>query len=382
MGQFADIRPYNNDEILPVFQRLTSDDELVAAIAALKLGGWHKLCRWLVYPLVRYVLKRQLAQITTVKEFQQAVKSYMDAMVDETTSQFTVSGLDDLDPNKAYLFISNHRDIALDPAFVNYALYENEHDTVRIAIGDNLLTKPYVSDLMRLNKSFIVKRSAKGPRQIMAAYKLLSGYIRHSIEKDNSSIWIAQREGRAKDGNDATEPAIIKMIAMSMNKKTETFSDYINDLHIVPVAISYEFDPCDSAKAKELHEKAVHGSYEKDEHEDVASIATGISGKKGHVHVSFGAPLMSDFVDAQEVATAIDEQIIGNYVLHPTNIIAYKKLYGHWPEGVVDSKGSTFAYDQLQDQEKKFIVRINAMPSECHEYALGIYANPVLKKIK
>ena len=380
MGQFADIRPYNDEEVASVLTGLLADDELIAAVASLKLGAWHKSFCWLIYPLIRFVLSRQLRGVKTVEDFQHIVKGYMDGMIEKTTTGFTVSGLDALDPDKPYLFMSNHRDITMDPAFVTYALYHNGHDTARIAIGDNLLTKPYVSDLMRLNKSFIVRRSAKGPRQILAAYKMLSSYIRHSIEQDNNPIWIAQREGRAKDGNDRTEPAIIKMLAMSQQKQTESLSGYINKLHIVPVSISYELDPCDGAKAKELYETAIHGEYKKDEHEDVESIAKGIAGNKGNVHVSFGTPLEGEFENTDAVAEAIDQQVVNNYVLHPSNFFAYKLLHGHYPDGVHSSHHQTFSAQALAAGEAAFSERINALPAKYKEFVLGIYANTIDRK--
>ncbi len=380
MGQFADIRPYNDDEVPQVLKRLLADDELIAAVASLKLGPWHTKASWLIYPLLRLLLGRQLRDVSTVADFQAVVKKYMDGVVESTSTRFTVSGLDQLDAGNAYLFMSNHRDIALDPAFVNYAMYHSDHNTARIAIGDNLLTKPYVSDLMRMNKSFIVRRSAKGPRQVLAAYKMLSAYIRHSITEDKNPIWIAQREGRAKDGNDRTEPAIIKMLAMSQEKKTESFSEYIERLHIVPVAISYELDPCDGAKAQELYETATHGSYEKAEHEDVDSIAKGIAGNKGSVHVSFGSRISGHFDDAEAVAKAIDQQIMSLYVLHPTNFFAYKMLHGSYPAGVHSSQQQPFSIEGMESEQQSFAARINALPEQHRPYALGIYANPIDRK--
>jgi glycerol-3-phosphate O-acyltransferase len=327
------------------------------------------------------VLKREVKNVRDVRDFQTIVKRYMDGMVESKMRSLTVSGLDDLEPGKPYLFMSNHRDIALDPAFVNYALYHNGHDTVRIAIGDNLLSKPFVSDLMRLNKSFIVRRSAKGPRQVFAAYKQLSAYIRHSIEEDANPIWIAQREGRAKDGFDRTEPAIIKMIAMSQDKREESLSEFIRKLNIVPVSISYELDPCDGAKAKELQQKAEHGSYEKAEHEDVTSIALGIGGEKGHVHVAFGKPLVGDYEEPDDVAAAIDQQVIAQYVLHPTNFFAYKMLHGKYPELDCGYPPKPFAIAGLEAEEQAFQARINALPEAHRPYALGIYANIISSKL-
>ena len=277
--------------------------------------------------------------------------------------------------------MSNHRDIALDPAFLSYALYHNDHETVRIAIGDNLLSKPFAADLMRLNKSFIVKRSAKGPRAMLAAYKQLSGYIRHSLEVDRNPIWIAQREGRAKDGLDRTEPAIIKMLTMAQNKAEESFADYVRRLQIVPVAISYEFDPCDGAKAQELYVRATTGRYEKAEHEDLRSIGLGIAGSKGDVHVSFGKPLADDYADADAVAAAVDRQVIDCYVLHPTNFFAYQLLHGSAPALPCGAEGQPFVAEQHRQIEEKFAVRINALPAAHRPYALAIYANPIVSKL-
>lgn len=380
MDQFADIRPYHDSEVPAVLERLLAEDEFISAISSLKLKSRAKFFSVFLIPLVRWILKRELRNVTTVRSLQDIVKKYMDRMIEDSTSRFTVSGLDELDPDKPYLFMSNHRDIALDPAFLSYALYHNGHDTVRIAIGDNLLTKPFISDLMRVNKSFIVQRSAKGPRQIFAAYKKLSGYIKHSIEEDGSPIWIAQREGRAKDGNDRTEPAIIKMLAMSQQKQLESFSQYINKLHIVPVAISYELDPCDGAKAGELYEKATHGKYEKAEHEDAESISLGITGDKGHVHVSFGTPLSGDFENAEQVAAAVDQQVVSNYVLHPSNFFAYKMLHGSYPDGVYSQSNTVFSIQGLEQRERDFKARIDALPTEHRGYVLGIYANTIDQK--
>lgn len=380
MDQFADIRPYHDSEVPQVLARLLAEDEFISAIGSLRLGRWARLFSIFLTPLIRRILKRELQDVTTVSGFQDIVKKYMDRMVDDCTSAFTVSGIDELDPDKAYLFMSNHRDIALDPAFVNYALYHNNRATVRIAIGDNLLTKPFISDLMRINKSFIVHRSAKGPRQIFAAYKKLSGYIKHSIEEERHSIWIAQREGRAKDGIDRTEPAIIKMLSMCQQKDLESFSDYINKLHIVPVSISYELDPCDGAKARELYEKAKHGHYKKAEHEDAQSISLGITGDKGHVHVSFGKPIAGEFENAEQVATAVDRQVLQNYVLHPSNFFAYKMLNGDYPEGVYSEQHKIFSIKGMERREQEFKDRINSLPEEHRPFALGIYANSINQK--
>jgi len=376
LDQFADIRPYNDAEVSGVLERLLTDPEFLATVSRLKFKS---LATWLGWPLRQLVaraLRSELAAASDVRSVQAVIARYMAKMIEDTTAGFSVSGLEQLESGRAYLFLSNHRDITLDPAFTNYALWRNEWDTVRIAIGDNLLTKPYVSDLMRLNKSFIVKRSATGPREILKAYRELSAYIRHSIQQEQVSVWMAHREGRAKDGVDRTEPAIIKMLAMSQDKKQEAFAEFIEGLHIVPVAISYELDPCDQLKAAELQQIAAAGSYEKAEHEDVASIATGIRGDKGQVHVAFGTPLGAGFESPDAVAAELDRQIINNYQLHGTNLFAWRALHGataSLPEGLNAPSGSC--------DEAAFQRRMQMIPAEQREYALAIYANAVQSKL-
>ncbi len=373
---FSDIRPYHDEEVGEVLLRLLSDNEFIDALARLRLGAVARALPWLARPLVRAGLRRQLQPLTTVHDVQMFIKGYMDRMIEDSTAGFSVSGLDKLDPQSSYLFISNHRDIAMDPAFTNYALHRAGHQTLRIAIGDNLLTKPWVSDLMRLNKSFIVRRSAKGPRELLAASRQLSAYIRHSIQEDNAPVWIAQREGRAKNGVDRTEPAIIKMLTLARDRKNDDFGEYIAGLRIVPVSISYELDPCDAAKAAELAQRALHGSYEKAEHEDVESIGLGITGGKGRVHVSFGSVLGSEFDTPEAVAEEIDRQVIRDFCLHPSNLQAYSALHGEdtaLPDQLYVEEGSVSA--------EAFAGRIEALPEAHREFALGIYANAVVSKL-
>jgi len=380
MNEFDDIRPYRDDEVRPTINRMLADPELTDAVTRLKFPGLHGWLGWLLKPLVRMKLAQQLTSINDVKGFQSVVAKYMDAMISKRVRSLTVSGLEKLDKHAAYLFISNHRDIAMDPAFVNWILYHNDCNTLRIAIGDNLLTKPFVSDLMRLNKCFIVNRSAKAPREKLKAAKHLSAYIYHSINNEHSSIWIAQREGRAKDGCDKTNSAVLGMIALN-RPKTEELSDYIRKLRIVPVSISYELDPCDAAKARELYLQRMQGSYQKEEHEDVKSIAMGIAGNKGNVHLAFGDVLDGNYADADELVAALDHQILGNYVLHATNCFAYEMLHGKVP--AVNFGANNIPYDpaKLRIEKSEFETRINHIPSEQREIALGIYANSVVSKI-
>ena len=382
MDRFAEIRPYNDDEVRGVLDNLVANDEFIKTLAKLRFSKLDGYLPWLFRPLIRRALNKEIATISDVRSFQAHVTVYVKRILHDTTKSFSVSHLERLEHGKTYLFMSNHRDITLDPTLVNYALFMDGHNTARIAIGDNLLSKSFVADLMRLNKCFIVNRSAKGPRQALSAYKTLSAYIHHSLKEDKIPVWIAQREGRAKDGNDRTEPAIIKMLAISRDRKMESFSEYINGLNIVPVSISYEYDPCDGVKAGELYQKTEHGKYEKSEYEDLKSIGLGISGQKGDVQMCFGMPLEGDFDTPEAVAAAVDKQVIENYVLHPSNFFAYQQLYGSIPD--LNLGGGKFRPDskRYKNRRQHFEKRINALPPAYREYALSIYANPVLNKLR
>jgi 1-acyl-sn-glycerol-3-phosphate acyltransferase len=316
----------------------------------------------LVCWLARRRLTAQLMGVHTVKAMQGIIALYMDKMIEKTTSRLTHSGLDALRRDRAYLFISNHRDIAMDPAFVNYMLYHANFETLQIAIGDNLLKRPFVTDLMRLNKSFIVRRSLKG-RDLLKSSKQLSEYIHHCISTGRS-IWIAQREGRAKDGVDRTDTALLKMLALA--RRDEGLMAALNALHIVPVAISYEFDPCDLLKADELYQKSEHGTYQKTDQSDIHSIVTGMVGFKGHVHVSFGTEITLSSDDADAAAALVDAQIIQNYLLQSTNHLALQALQrGSLPTGNDESA-------------RRFESRIAEADPAIRSWLLQMYANPVI----
>ena len=380
MSEFDQIRPYTDGEVRGVLGRLMEDTEFVDAIAKLKLPRPLKAMAPVFRALVRGRLRKELSQVYSVRDFQERIESYLSHIIDTTVTEWTVSGLDKLDNQQSHLFISNHRDISMDPALVNWALYQNGFSTLRIAIGDNLLTKPFASDLMRLNKSFIVNRSATAPREKLKAAKLLSQYIRHSIEQDGENIWIAQREGRAKDGIDKTNSAIIGMFGLSKEKKAD-FAEHIRNLNVVPVSISYEYDPCDMDKARELYEKSVNGEYVKSTHEDVQSIAKGITGYKGRVHLSFGEPLTKPFVNADEVTQEIDEQIKDLYKLQLTNCFAYEMLESASPAVPVGKDDVLFTELDISEEREFFKQRVAQCPSAHRDVLLKGYANPVYVKL-
>jgi len=367
---FDSIRPYRDEEVEEVLKRLAEDSEFLTALVRFKFP---RLAQSFLAPLLRrfisQLLKKRLAKIHSIDDLQLYVAGYMARMLATTTQGFNVDGLDALDKEQSYLFISNHRDIAMDPALVNYALHTQGMSTVRIAIGDNLLQKPWVTDLMRLNKSFIVKRSAKGVREMMNSFKLLSEYIHHSLKEDQHSIWIAQREGRAKNGIDHTDPAIIKMFGMAKKKSASPQAEVLAELNIVPVALSYEYDPLGVQKSREVITKAEQGEYAKAEFEDILSIAQGIAGFKGRVQVAFGKPLTADEMSTPDAAAkAIDEQIRRLYRLFPSNYLALEAL---------DELGDMAVPEFDTATRAAFNQHLADCPKEYRKQWLTMYANPV-----
>ena len=383
MTDFDDIRPYDNKEAIAAIQRIISNDECLNLICVLKFPRLFSLCPWLLRPILRMSLQNKAKDIHSVDDFQNIVAGYLNKMLAKTTDGLTIRGFEHVGSDQPCLFLSNHRDIALDPAVTNYALYNNGLKTVRIAIGDNLLSKPFASDLMRANKSFIVKRSLSGPRELLKSLKTLSAYIWHSLKVDGENIWIAHREGRAKDGLDKTEPAVIKMLTIA-KPKDMAFSDYINQLRIVPVSVSYEYDPCDAMKAAELRKMELTGSYTKSEHEDMDSIGKGIVGSKGHIYVHFGESLQGTYEDADAVARAMDKAIALNYQIQSTNVLAYELLYGKEKLAAAFAISGLFSDEEAhytdQDRER-FHQRIADIPDDDTVCALNIYANPIVNRI-
>jgi len=314
---FSSIRPYEDHEIHEVFKRLVKEKTFLELIHFLYPG----------YPTE--ALTQKFTNINTVKEFQfEVIYPYVKEVLKNTTEGFDCTGLDKLNPKSAYLFISNHRDIVLDSAILNILLVGNGFDTTEIAIGDNLLILPWITDLVKLNRSFIVKRNIP-VRQMMDASTLLSKYIRHTLKEKNRSIWIAQREGRSKDGDDRTQVSLLKMLNISGNGD---LAHNFKELQIVPVSISYELDPCDYLKAYEFQQKRDNPNYSKTQADDLKHMGTGLRGRKGRVHFSIGTPIDAELDtiaklgtksdQLQALAESIDNQIHSNYKLWPGNFVA------------------------------------------------------------
>lgn len=377
---FKDIRPYHDSEIRSVLDRLLLDRDFIRSMASFSSPKLYRAMPGLISVLTRLRLRSQLKHVNSVASMQDVIAGYMDEMIERTTSRLTHSGMEHLSQDRAYLFVSNHRDIAMDPAFVNYMLYHAGFGTLHIAIGDNLLKRPYVSDMMRLNKSFIVRRELKG-RELLKSSRLLSDYIHHCIQQKHN-VWIAQREGRAKDGVDRTDTALLKMLGMSL--RPAPLAQALKPLHIVPVSISYEFDPCDELKGTELQQRAELGSYQKDDQSDINSIVTGLVGFKGHVHVAFGRELQLEEQNDDEIARLMDAQIIENYLLQQTNFLALQRLreLTVQPLPALNEAGEQVlaAFQCDSELASRFDARLAAMAPEVRPYVLRMYANPVISR--
>lgn len=366
---FEDIRPYRDEEVPDVLARTVQNP------------SFERLMRY-VYPDVAYEqLASEISAITTVDEFQEHIAyPAMRQAIDRTVRQLTVEGLDDKNKDRARLYISNHRDIILDSAILNVALFEAGFGTIETAIGNNLLSDELVADLTKLNKNFVVKRNT-GAREFYENSMLLSAYIRDTIVNRGSGVWIAQREGRTKDGMDKTQPGLLKMLGM---KCEDSLRQCFRELKVTPVAISYEYDPCDVLKIPELKAISREEKYQKAPNEDFRSILTGIIGDKGRVHLKVGKTLdeeleaLADFPSQNDklrvLGEIIDKQIFTHYKLWPTNYIA------------LDLAEGTNAYrDFYTDEERQYfedrmaerLAKADLTEEEDRRMLLNMYANPV-----
>ncbi len=367
---FEDIRPYRDWEIRSILNRIRRHPWIVAA---LRRFFWPDMPEWLVpaaEAVLKFYLRLRLVRIHTVDDwhfrfFRTTVLQWIE---ERTMTELTYEGTEHIPRGRGSLFITNHRDIVLDSAFLAYGLMKIGMKTPEIAFGDNLLINKFVSDLIRINKGFLVRRKLEPHEQLPESLKL-SNYVWYTLAR-GSSIWLAQEGGRAKDGDDRTNPTIIKMIYLSQVKGGMKFSDFINECCIIPVSISYEYDPCDRMKAREVYYKRISESYEKSPREDLISILKGINEPKGRVHFCFTPPLSGSWKDPKEVAEAVDEQVIRNYHLWPTNYIAYD-LHFNTDE---------FRTHYTDSEKDAFLKRLKRWPEEIAKTGIEIYARPVINK--
>ena len=363
MDTFDDIRPYTDEEFVPRFQRLVDDPALVNCVCRFVTPSLYRALPTVSRMFVRRYLRLKSTTLENVDHLHQLLAKYMERLVKTTTAGFSYSGIEALPSDGSCLFISNHRDIALDACFVNYALWLSGRDTVHMAVGDNLFSEGFESEFMRLNKSFIVVRQAHTSRELYNAHMRTSSYIRKTLES-NDSVWIAQREGRAKDGLDKTDPAILKMFMLAFRKDCSSIGEWLSKVNLVPVALSYEIDPCASRKAHELYLRLLEGRYEKSPEEDLQSVVTGIMGFKGRVHVNFSAPMHEGFESAEHLATAIDQRIHSGLQPFPTYQEAHQRLSGDPSPVIPDGR-----------VRSEFDMQLNSVPDAERSHLLQQYAN-------
>ena len=360
MDKFEEIRPYNDNEVQSKLHELASNKEVVNAFLYSR-GYRSNLLNSILSSLLSIYLKHRFKKIKSVDQYQNMYEKIMDNIIKDTCETFHYSGLNNLKPNTSYLFISNHRDITLDPAFLNLALHRNNFSTVNIAVGSNLMDQKWAADLMRLNKSFIIPRTGKSKREIYRSLNNVSEFIYEKLKIKNESIWIAQREGRAKDGMDITDPAILKMIHL-VRRKDLSISRFFNEVRVIPVSISYEFDPNDLNKALEIYKQKQDGFYKKDDREDLDSISRGISGYKGSVILKIGKQINFTDDSYDLIADEITKQISNQFHNHSTNIDARSII-----------KNEINLSDNMY-----FSKRLKNQPEEVIQIMLRQYANSVL----
>ena len=330
-------------------------------------------------------LKNTLKQIKTIDQFQVLVmQKFVRWVLEHTARNFSYDGISNIDPNKKFLALSNHRDIMLDPAITQLVLYRNGISMTEIAVGDNLITNETIEWLIRSNRMIKVVRGISA-RELYLSSQLLSKYIRLNITEQRSSIWLAQRQGRTKNGYDTTEQGLLKMLDMSGKAD---FKTNFEELNIIPMSISYEYEPCDILKAREVvisNKK----KYVKAEGEDFNSIVTGIMQQKGDIHLNIGTPLTSEEIEAaslcdkndryQLIRHAVDVRVIDGYKLFKNNYIAYdlsKQTNKYTEMYNTEDKEKFVAYMEHQlDTVEKELDR-----EELKQVFLDIYANPVVTK--
>ena len=331
------------------------------------------------------VWKEQLLKTHSIRDFQcNFIYQSVQKVLEKSSDGLSTSGFEKLEKNTSYLFISNHRDIILDTSLLNAALFEHGLVMTASAIGDNLVKKSFLLTLSKLNRNFLVQRGLP-PRELLQSSKLMSEYIGQLLLRENRSVWIAQREGRTKDGNDATHTGVLKMLAMGSDE--ENLMHYFKKLKVVPVSISYEYDPTDALKMPQLMAEANNEIYIKEKNEDFMTLLSGIMGQKKRIHIHIGDVLNTELdqialendntnKQIQALAQAIDGSILTTYKLWPTNYIAYDIL----------NKTNTYESFYTENEKKLFEKRLDIKIDQDNPIALegflNMYANPVVNKMK
>ncbi len=373
MSKFDTIRPYYDTEVNEAIRSIANHPMMKALMS-------------FTFPdLEEEVWSEQLRKTHSIRDFQiNFIYQAVQMVLKKSSEGLTTSGFEKLEKHTPYLYISNHRDIILDTSLINVSLYDHGQIMTASAIGDNLVQKAFLHALSRLNRNFLVQRSLS-PRELLQSSKLMSEYIYQLLARENRSVWIAQREGRTKDGNDTTQQGVLKMLAMGSDE--ENLMDYFKKMKIVPISISYEYDPTDALKMPRLMAEANDEIYIKERNEDFMTLISGIMGQKKRIHIEVGEPLDSELDKIKEehdnqnkqiqaLAQVIDDTIVRSYKLWPTNYIAYDLLN--------DTTQFADEYSEKEKQlfERRLEMRIDIENKIMREGFLAMYANPVVNKMK
>jgi 1-acyl-sn-glycerol-3-phosphate acyltransferase len=373
MQKFDSIRPFYDTEVNEAIQSAVNHPMMKA------LMGF-------TFPDVdEEVWKNQLKKTHSIRDFQcNFIYQSVQKVLEKSSEGLSTSGFEKLEPNTSYLFISNHRDIILDTSLLNVALFDHGLVMTASAIGDNLVQKAFLKTLSKLNRNFLVQRGLP-PRELLESSKLMSEFIGRLLLRENRSVWIAQREGRTKDGNDATHSGVLKMLAMGSDEPV--MLNYFKKIKIVPVSISYEYDPTDALKMPQLIAEAKNEIYIKEKNEDFVTLLSGIIGQKKHIHIHIGHILDTE-IDAiaaefdnnnkqiQALAQAIDDSILQSYKLWPTNYIAYDLLHK------TELYKAFYTENEKSLFERRLEMKIDENNPQMVESFLAMYANPVVNKSK
>lgn len=373
MSKFDSIRFYYDSEVNNILNKVV-DHPIVNAMMSYTFPNQDNL-QW----------KTQLTRTHSIRDFQaNFIYHAMQQVLKNSSEGLSTSGFEKLKPNTSYLFISNHRDIILDTSLLNVSLLEHGLVMTASAIGDNLIKKQALEIIAKLNRNFIIKRGLS-PRELLQSSKLVSEYIQQLLLNENRSVWIAQREGRTKDGNDATHQGVLKMIGMADENNNP--AAYFRKLKVVPVSISYEYDPTDSLKIPRLLAEAKNEAYVKGKNEDFVTILSGLLGQKKHIHIHIGDVLDTELTNLeaeglpgnkqyQAIANDIDVQILKNYKLWPTNFIAYDIVF--------DTNKFSHLYTDKDKQlfSRRIELHLAGENEHLKQDFLNMYANPVVNKLK
>ncbi|MCM1483891.1 MAG: 1-acyl-sn-glycerol-3-phosphate acyltransferase [Muribaculaceae bacterium] len=380
---FSDIAPFDDSQFGEKMRQLVKEP------------GFEHAVRYILPDVDFGRFTQQLLEVPDKKTFQTIVmKPFLAMLAQRTTSGITIGGIEKIRTDRAYTFISNHRDIVLDASFLNYCFLQHDLPTSEVAIGDNLLIYEWITDLVKLNKSFIVKRNLRLTKALEAA-KQLSAYIHYAIGTKHESVWIAQREGRAKDSNDMTQESVIKMLALG-GREGATVGESIAELNIMPVAISYEYDPNDYLKAREFLLKRLDPEFKKSQRDDLFSMETGLLQPKGRIHFELGDCInaqldtlggITDKVETvKRICAMIDCSIHGGYHIYPVNYVAYDLLHG---TSKYSAEYTTDDVEGFKDYVHRQLgkVQLESAPSDMdmkfmYEMMLSMYANPLRNKLQ